>query len=30
MKTLKKIFAIWVEARTAYVKARTERGHTIY
>jgi hypothetical protein len=30
MKTLKKIFASWMEARTAYVKARMERGYIIF
>ena len=30
MKTLKKLFAIWMDARTAYVKARMDRGHIIH
>jgi hypothetical protein len=30
MKTLKKFFEIWMDARTAYVKARLERGYIIY
>jgi hypothetical protein len=30
MKTLKKLFEAWMEARTAYVKARLERGYIIH
>jgi len=30
MKTLKNLFESWIEARSAYIKARFERGFFIY